>query len=518
MPTPGLQPINYGKDYNFFKKIIVSNSSFNFDADTHIPFPIEHLSFVNEGTGIIEVSFNGLTVHSELNPNSGTANVTIHNQGISKIWLRLKSGGISTVRIQTNSSVEAASLSSISGGLPIQISPTSASGDAFGRLRTSDPFTIFESKQLFDNRDIVWSTLLTSGGLSTFNSNRASSLLSVTSTIGSSAIRQTIPRFNYQSGKSMLDMSTFVMGTTPPGITKEIGRFDGYNGLFLRNDGYNLYFVVRSNVTGTPTDNSINRSEWNIDKLDGYGISGVTLDITKAQILVIDFEWLGTGRVRFGFNINGGTYYAHQLLNSNNNSSVYMSTPNLPLRCQITNISSTSSSSFEQICNTVLSEGGFDSKGYSFSADRGNTPLASVTLTAPRYPLISLRLDINKIGAVVVPKHISVLCTTSTAKFRWALILNPTIAGSDAASWTSITNSAAQFDVSRTLTNTLTGGTQLTSGYGTEGTATIEIDIETLYTLGVNLSNVSDQLVVALQLMTNGPDSFVAAISWKEFV
>jgi hypothetical protein len=195
-----------------------------------------------------------------------------------------------------------------------------------------------------------------------------------------------------------------------------------------------------------------------------------------------------------------------------------MSTPNLPLRFQVTNVSSSIASTFEQICNTVLSEGGFDSKGYSFSADRGSTPLASVTLTAPTYPLISLRLDTNKLGAVIVPKHISILCTTSTAKFRWALILNPTIAGADAASWTAIANSAAQYDVSRTLTNTLSAGIQLTSGYGTEGTATIEIDIETLYTLGINLSNVSDQLVVALQLMTNGPDSFAAAISWKEFV
>jgi hypothetical protein len=50
------------------------------------------------------------------------------------------------------------------------------------------------------------------------------------------------------------------------------------------------------------------QTNWNIDKLDGTGISGITLDISKAQILWMDIEWLGLGTVRIGFVINGNLF------------------------------------------------------------------------------------------------------------------------------------------------------------------------------------------------------------------
>jgi len=401
--------------------------------------------------------------------------------------------------------------------MPIQISGNSASADAFGRLRVANPFTIFESKQLFDNRSIVWDTQLVSGGTSTFNSNRASSLLEVTSTIGSSVLRQTKPRFNYQAGKSLLIMSTFVMGETPPGITKDLGYFDGYNGLFLRNDGYDVQFVIKSNVSGSPQETAIIQSDWNVDTFDGYGPSGIILDITKSQIFIIDLEWLGVGRVRFGFNIGGITYFAHQQFHANNLDSVYMSNPNLPLSYKIINDGYAGTSSLEQICNTVLSEGGFENKGYEFSADRGIGALANVD-NAALYPIISIRLDNSKAGAVVIPEEFNILCTSTNAIFKWELVLNPTVGGADAASWQSITNSSVQYDISRTLTNIISGGTVLKSGYASQTTGAVQIAIESLLTLGININNVSDQLVLAVQKIAAGTDNFIGSISWKEFV
>jgi hypothetical protein len=389
-----------------------------------------------------------------------------------------------------------------------------ASIDAFGRGRVSEVVTLFDSKQLFDGRTVFWSVSTATGGTTTYNTNRASTSLNVTSTNGSQAIRQTKRRFNYAPGKSLMILNSFIMGATASGITKRAGYFDANNGLFLLNNGGTLSVVVRSNVTGTPTDIAVAQSSWNIDKLDGTGSSGLTLDVTKIQIFMVDFEWLGSGRIRFGFIINGKITYVHQVLNANNLSSVYMSTSNLPCRYELNNVSSSSSSTFECICTSVVTEGATQPEGLLLSADRGVTALASVT-SASQFPLVSIRLDNTKTGATITPINLSVLASSGTTSFRWALILNPTVAGTDAASWTSITGSAVQYDVSRTTTNTLTGGTTLASGYSVNA-ATVSADFNTVLTLGVDLTNTSDQLVLAVQT-TTGTDSFLGSVTWREF-
>jgi hypothetical protein len=390
-----------------------------------------------------------------------------------------------------------------------------ASVDAFGRSRVSIPTVQFDSKQLFDNRSIFWATSTVTGATTTYSSNRASTTLNATATVGSTAIRQTKRRFNYTAGRSQQIMETFVMGATPAGMIKRVGYFDGYNGIYFENNGGTLNFVIRSNVTGTPINTVIPQSNWNIDKLDGTGSSGITLDTTKVQLLVIDFEWLGTGRVRVGFDINGSIKYAHQFLNANNLTSVYMSSPNLPCRYEITNSSSASASTLEQICTTVISEGNIQPEGQLFSVDRGVTVLSGVN-NAALYPLVSIRLDNNKPGATITPNTFNINCTTSNNNYKWALILNPTVAAPDAAVWTPINNSAVQYDVSRTTSNTLTGGTVIASGYGVSGIIVIE-DFNSISTLGLDLNNISDQLVLAVQNVAAGTDSFVASLSWREF-
>ena len=67
-------------------------------------------------------------------------------------------------------------------------------------------------------------------------------------------------------------------------------------------------------------DNKIIQSNWNVDVFNGTGASGITLDFSKSQIFFIDYEWLGTGRVRCGFFIDGIPYYCHAIHNSNINN------------------------------------------------------------------------------------------------------------------------------------------------------------------------------------------------------
>lgn len=108
--------ITLGKDYNYFGRIAVSSASFNNDADAIFAFNgNSSFSLINEGTGTIEYSFNGSTVHGDLVPNTPSAGLGFNRRGQAKVWFRLKSGAISNVRIEAFDG-EIGALSSGGGG------------------------------------------------------------------------------------------------------------------------------------------------------------------------------------------------------------------------------------------------------------------------------------------------------------------------------------------------------------------------------------------------------------------
>lgn len=270
--------------------------------------------------------------------------------------------------------------------------------DAFGRLRVGAPFTQVDLKQnvtslplFFDDQEVSGS-----GTSSTYSSNRASSIIGVSATTAGKRVRQTKIRGNYQTGKSLLALATFANISSGTGITKRVGYFTDGNGIFLQHSGGVAAVVVRSSVTGSPVDTAIAQSAWNVDKLDGTGKSGVVIDFTKAQILVIDFEWLGAGRVRVGFDIGGTTYYCHYFNFANSSDSVYMSSPNQPIRYEITNDGTGAADTFEAICATVMSEGGIDSTAITTYVSRNGTSqtLANQDLYTP---IVSIRLKSNRL-------------------------------------------------------------------------------------------------------------------------
>ena len=88
------------------------------------------------------------------------------------------------------------------------------------------------------------------------------------------------------------------------------------------------------NLTISKTiDTKIPQSQWNLDKLDGTGPSGYTIDLTKMQMFYIDFSWYGAGFVRWGFRTtDGNVTYVHKLQNNNVNAEAYMRSGNLPGR------------------------------------------------------------------------------------------------------------------------------------------------------------------------------------------
>ena len=225
-------------------------------------------------------------------------------------------------------------------GQPISVTTDPGTGnksaalDAFGRLRVSNPFTLFDSSHRYKDNNL-WSTSTASGGAAVFNANEGLVDLNVTTTSGSKVYRETTKVFSYQPGKSLLVMTTFVMSPAKANLQQRVGYYGAANGLYLELGGAGgsvLSFVERSSVSGSLAETKVAQSAWNYDKMDGTGPSGMTLDITKAQILWMDIEWLGLGTVRLGFVIDGKFILCHQFHHANLITSTYITTASLPLR------------------------------------------------------------------------------------------------------------------------------------------------------------------------------------------
>jgi hypothetical protein len=279
-----------------------------------------------------------------------------------------------------------------------------AQTDAFGRLRISDAFTLGDYKHIY-GLDPNFRDTITNGGSVTFQSQQACARLSTTSATNSTVIHQTKMYHQYQPGKSQLIKSTFNFYSNTVNVVKRTGYFDSNNGIYLEQSANGaLSFTIRTDVSGTPSDaRRVYQSQWNIDTCNttiagtdssaiNFGASGsFDLDITKTQIFFIDFQWLGVGRVRCGFVYNGEYVVAHEFYNSNVLPTVYMSNPNLPIRCEIFNTGATTGGYFDQICSTVISEGGYVEAGQDWHVSTGNTKI-TVTGAGNTVPIMAIRL------------------------------------------------------------------------------------------------------------------------------
>ena len=278
--------------------------------------------------------------------------------------------------------------------------------DAFGRLRVAEPFTLGDYKHLYAI-DPNFLDKTENGGTITFNVDKAVATLATSSNPAARAVHQTKFYHHYQPGKSQLIFSSIAFGNAQQNVTKRTGYFDDRDGIYFEQVGSNtsdgtdqgtLNFVIRSHTSGSASETDVGdykrrvpQSEWNIDPCDGTGPSKFNLDITKTQLVYIDFQWLGVGRVRCGFVHNGQIVLAHEYYHSNVLDEVYMSNPNLPVRCEIRNTGTTAGGSMDQVCATVMSEGGYVESGIDWAVTTG----AARTTTTPggtRFPLLAIRL------------------------------------------------------------------------------------------------------------------------------
>ena len=383
---------------------------------------------------------------------------------------------------------------------PIPVSINGTNTDAFGRLRVSQPYTLFDSQNRYAS-DTQFDTATTGTGTTTYNTNESSLNMTVTAGGAGSVVRQTFRSFPYQPGKGLLVLATFVMdGSQSLNLTQRVGYFNTENGVFFQRIDGVYSFVLRSNslpTPGTPSDvRTVNQDDWNGDKLDGTGASGLTLDPSKAQILWMDFEWLGVGSIRCGFVIDGQYIVCHTFTNANQITATYMTTATLPVRYEITSTTGIAAT-LKQICSSVISEGGYEQYSPGHIARR-TTALATIGTTFK--PLVSIRLASGRGGAVIVPGRIQVLPTTSQ-NYEVAMVKNATLTG---ASWTTVpTDNNVEYDVSATA---ITGGTIIQTDYvtasGSGGNQPLldPAGYNWSFQPGMSLANVAD--IITIQIRT----------------
>lgn len=402
-----------------------------------------------------------------------------------------------------------------------RLTPSGTATDAFGRMRVSQPHTLFDSQHQ-DVENDKWDTLIVGSGTKTHLPNESAIKLEIGTANGDSIIRETLRTMMYQPGKSLLIMNTGVMGTPKANVVQRIGYFGANNGIFFENASGINYFVLRSSVTGSIVERRIPQTDWNVDRFDGTGYSSQKgaehadgLRPDKANIFWIDVEWLGVGDVRCGFVVDGTLKVAHIFHNDNINDTAYMRSAILPIRYELFNTGvTTSNTAMRQICSTAISEGGYYPINQTRSASNpltGKNLLVGVTT-----PMVSLRLKPGRLDAIAIPVAADMYGMQATA-FKYRIYENVT--SLTGASWTTTdASSAVQYDISATA---MTGGTLLREGIfkGLESAKEINLvdfDGAIQLTRKINAAN-GDVFTIAIEPTTNNDDAIVA-LSWQEYI
>ena len=395
--------------------------------------------------------------------------------------------------------------------------------DAFGKLRITYPTTLLDNKfpssaGTTEYKSNNMMDCYKSSGSTSFTYGNSKVILTATGT--GIATSQSRKYCVYQPGKSMLILLSGVINAssnTANCITR-LGYFDANNGLFFQYTNNTMSVVLRNSTA----DTTINEMSWNIDKMDGTGISSISLDFTKAQLFVIDFEWLSVGRIRFGFYLFGKINYCHQITNLNSLTAPYMLSPNLPIRYEIISTSG-ATGSLIQICSTVISEGGYTPIGRAFCV--GTNPNTS------GLPVSTTEVPVIAITGISTYNHENILPTSFTIMdiannngylYRFRLYLSPTGASSPLNGITPTNVDVNSIVAYATTGLTIPAGSIIVDqgyfyGRGIVSFNSLSDVFTNIIQITSNIDNVCDVLLLTAEKTgTTGTGNVFASISWQE--
>jgi hypothetical protein len=459
-------------------------------------------------TGTVNANITGGNVNVAI--TSGNVGLTGNLAGITSNVTIVDGGG--SITVDGNVGITGTVNANITGG-----NVTSTLGgtnlDAFGRLRISEPYTLFDSQNMYINGG-QFSNVTANSGSVTYVADESSFNLSVTSANGSSVISQARFTQAYQPGKSLLSMNSFCFADRAAGCRQRVGYFTDNNGIYFEADGEDLYLVIRSRASGTIQEERIAQTAWNGDTLKTGAApnpSGINLNPELTQIFWCDIEWLGVGNVRAGFIINGEFIVCHTFQHANQagNTTVYMTSATLNPRYEITNTAATAGArTMKQICSTVISEGGF-TPSTKVQYVTNNTNLTRISSANTLTALCSIRLNPAYPDAVVLPSQIGILLV-DVRYGEFQLVQGANIGN---VTWSNVPNSVVQ---TVKTSNVITDGTVVYQGLSSSrDEAVISEDVAKRLQLARHANGTPETLTLCVAYtQTNG--DLLYKFGWQE--
>jgi hypothetical protein len=404
--------------------------------------------------------------------------------------------------------------------------------DAFGRLRVSEPYTLADYSHVYGEEAELLTANSGIGSGTTTIPNEASIRLTVGTGPTDYVIHQSRMYHHYMPGKSQLALESFTFGQPRANTYKRVGLFGNSNGIYLQQDGTGtLSLVQRSNTTGTVIETMYTQNEWNVDTCNGTGNSAFNISTANSQLWWCDYQWLGVGRVRTGFVHNGEFIVAHQITHSNTQPTVYWSNPSLPVRCEIRNYGvAVGTTSMDQMCATVMSEGGYKESGVDFSADSGAISLIKGNPGAYKV-CMAIRLKNAYKGqrnrSIVRLAGIDMFADSASCQWElWRLPSNTNITG---GSWVSAgDDSVVEYNATAGTSFNTTNGNKMNSGWvaannpsgkqasGSSALTDPSASKQAYISQNINSNDSNLFVLIARDLSPTADTSFYASIQWRE--
>lgn len=321
-----------------------------------------------------------------------------------------------------------------------------------GYQKIANTIEQFSVKPAYDNNNVFWVTTDNVNGTIGYDADQSARTMTITGGETAKLCTQTKQSFVYLSG----NVHRFTSGVhcdLQVGAYIEFGIGDVNNGAFIQIERtatkHELRVIRRSKATGVVTEEVINQADFNLDKLDGTGDSGINIDLTKIQMWHIEFSWYGAGGIVFGAEIDRRRVFFHWFSAGNRLSYPIFGDPDLPIRHCIVNKQATAGNSTLYLHGIFLGvDGSFDQrKGFNRAYVR---PLRNVSVNT-NYALASIRPATTykgKINRAYARLEDFFVFGTADGTYELQFLTNLT-AG---ASWQSVdvNNSMMQFEQSAT--------------------------------------------------------------------
>lgn len=345
-------------------------------------------------------------------------------------------------------------------------------------------------------------TLVASGTVTAANSLAK---ISSGAAINSSARLTSTRFFKYAPGQGGNIMFTALFDAPAAGNQRIIGIGTPQNGYFF---GYNgTSFGIMRRAYGV--DTWIPRTSWSIDKMDGTGPSGQTLNLTVGNVYRINFQWLGFGAINFFVEetTTGRFLPVHRITYANLNTLPTVGDPSFPMYIESANTTNNTNLSVQTACFAAMLEGNRSILANPFSEDNTKSISSNTLITS----IITLRSKTTFLGLThyipVYLKSISI-CNTGQRTGIIYIIRGGTLTGTPV--WTDVNtnNSVIETD---TATTTITGGIQYAC-FPVQAGASQSFDLSVM---NIYLEP-GQTITIGARLATGGTNEVTASVTWSE--